>query len=465
MSSIVIEIPQNLKFLVAPIEALVAKVERRVLSVSAGGRSVDYGGVEQEVAERTMAIERAAHKAILSALDVDAPQVKIAGRLHRRVLRCTSSFRTMAGAVSVERTLYRAADERNGPTVDPVSLRAGAVGQGWLPATAAAIAHAVQMTTSRDAEAQARYQHRLPYSRSSFEDVTHMVGEQYLGGRAEVEDDLIESLDLPDEARSVSASIDRVSIAVEESGADESIVRAYRMAFCGTVTLHDREGEALHTIRYGRMNEGDADSMLQGMAMDVLSLLEKRPGMRVALLADGAPDLWRRLEGVMAPEVLGVRRVYRLLDLWHVLEKLGAAARVIDSRLADQMVKRWRFMLLNSDLAPYAILGELRLSDCEHVRVGDQRPVRDAITYLDNNLDLMRYAEARRLGLPVGSGNVEATCKSLVQTRMKRAGARWKQRTGEHIIQLRALALSDRWEQGIKRTLKPLRKSVRAVAA
>ena len=119
--------------------------------------------------------------------------------------------------------------------------------------------------------------------------------------------------------------------------------------------------------------------------------------------------------------------------------------------------------LLKRGSAATDILKELIASGRDE-GVGASHPVHEAMTYLQSHsvdADRMNYARARRLGLALGSGNVEATCKNLFEMRMKRCGARWKKVTGQHIVQLRALALSDRWGPAVALTLRHLRKAVR----
>jgi hypothetical protein len=131
----------------------------------------------------------------------------------------------------------------------------------------------------------------------------------------------------------------------------------------------------------------------------------------------------------------------------------------------ESKLSRWKTGLLRRGGEAKNILEELIDSEKEDTKVGDTRPVHDAITYLERHpehADRMNYARARRLGLPLASGNVEATCKSLFEMRLKRCGSRWKDETGEHSVQFRALALSDRWDPAIKLVLRPLRFAVRA---
>jgi len=210
-----LEIPDGCQCLVAPVEKLLLQVQA-LHKRSGDGQSVDYGEVEGQVASSVAAIERAAHEVLLAALDVDAERVLIGGVEHVRVGRYPATYYTMAGAVVVERSLYRAAGMRNGLTVDAVSLRAGVVAEGWLPNTARAMAHLLQQGTSREAEQTAGQMSRLPYSRSSFERVGHEVGALYVGDNLRVEQALIEAYQVPQQATGLSVSLDRVSVPMEE---------------------------------------------------------------------------------------------------------------------------------------------------------------------------------------------------------------------------------------------------------
>ncbi len=477
MPKMVIEVPEEFTEVGRAMAEHLATLQRQVSRLG-GGKAVDYAEIEAAMSESAGRTELAGHRAILQSLDIDVPAVTIGGVRYTRVGRCEAPYHTMAGSVSIERSLYRQSGERGGQpggrVVDPVSLRAGVVEDGWLPRAARAMAHAVQQGPSREAEASAREFGRLPYSRASFERVAHLVGALAVAGHQDIEDALIDAVEVPEEARSISVSLDRVSVPMEEprqrppgrpkKGAPKKPVeRNFRMAYCGTVTLHDENGVGRHTIRYGCMPDGDVLGLRDRLVADVATLRSKRPELKLELLCDGAPEMWNLLEEGFLPKF--GNDLYRLVDLHHLMEKLGAAARVIDDPTAvGDRLRGWKMSLLNRANAATGILEELIASGMDE-GVGADHPVHAAITYIQShsvNADRMNYARALRLGLALGSGNVEATCKSLFETRMKRCGARWKEETGQHIVQLRALALSNRWGPAIELTLRPLRRPVRA---
>src|SRR5262249_20735855 len=230
---------------------------------------------------------------------------------------------------------------------------------------------------------------------------------------ADIEEELSEEYELPPQAVSVSVALDRVSLPMEEALPDPQsapsseqpprhVTRQFRMAYCATITLHDREGQALHTLRYGRMPQGDIDQLCAGLATEVRTLLRKRPTLQVILLADGAPELWTYLDQALNKRTLGVP-VHRLLDLWHLLEKLGKAAKVLYGEVqASTVLQTWRLRLLNRWQTLGEIWAELQRSGQQKRAVGGSRPVHEAITYLENHRGEMNYAAARKRGLPVG---------------------------------------------------------------
>lgn len=197
-------------------QALLELADELHVKGRAGGDSVDYAAFEERVAEATADLEKGVHQVALRSLDIDAPYIRVWGKYYRRVHRAERAFGTMGGPVTIQRTLYREVGKRRGAAVDPVALRAGAVDGSWLPRTSRAIAHLMAQGTSREASATSTELLRLPYSRSSFERVGHAVGREYLRRRAHIEPKLIAEFDVPKAARSISVSVDRTTVPMEE---------------------------------------------------------------------------------------------------------------------------------------------------------------------------------------------------------------------------------------------------------
>jgi hypothetical protein len=66
--------------------------------------------------------------------------------------------------------------------------------------------------------------------------------------------------------------------------------------------------------------------------------------------------------------------------------------------------------------------------------------------YFATNASRMRYPEFRQKGFFVGSGVIEAGCKSVVRARLKRSGMFWTVRGANAIIDLRCCRLNGRFE-------------------
>jgi hypothetical protein len=78
---------------------------------------------------------------------------------------------------------------------------------------------------------------------------------------------------------------------------------------------------------------------------------------------------------------------------------------------------------------------------------------RRAYRYLQRRRRHMRYAEYRRLGVPIGSGVTEAACKTVYTQRLKLSGMRWKKAGAQTILTLRVLLLSGVWSEVFARAL------------
>lgn len=472
MEKIIVKVPAQHKALARALQAFVDRVT--VFETEAPRqRGVEYRIHEAALASDAAAIEREGHVVSLTALDIDAERIRVNGIEHARVLRAVPAFyKTRVGPVSIARALFRPLGKRNAKTVNTVTLRCGAIEDEWLPGTASAMAHRLARGPSREAEQASAVEGTLPYSHASFEKIGHAIGRTMLDKRVDIEEVLVAEMTIPKEARSVSVALDRTSMPMEEprpkppgrprkDAPKNPITIAFRMAWTATVTLHDKDGNGLLTIRYGDMPYEDGEALAETVASDALALVQRCRRLKVVTLGDGAEDVQKLLEKHV-DEATFRRPIRRLIDFWHVIEKLGEALVLIERDEPARKVRlgEWRRRLCVRRSAPKTILDELRASGLENTG-GKECPVHAAITYFENQSALMGFVDAREQGLPIGSGNVEATGKSLFALRMKRPGARWKSETGAEVITMRAHLLSNRWDRANQLALTQQRPEIR----
>ena len=452
---ILLHLPPPLKSLQLLLDEIFSST-LQALQVASSDLPLDLSAWEELVSSWGSAFERALTKTLLQACVRTENFLCIGGRLHQKSGTCATTYHTLRGPVELTRTLYRPVDNPLAKSVDPIAIRGGMIRKTWLPATAEAIGFLVQQQPLREAVASAHLLGVLPYSRSSFDDVCQSLGEIYEENSEEIEESLIRAWKLPQEATGIVLSLDRVSMPFEEpkkrtrgrpkkKSPKRSIQRVWHMAYCATVSVHDAKGKTLHTFRYGAMPNDHTESLVEGMRDDVRALLEANPKLRVLVICDGAAELWKELN-IVNEEFLK-QAIDRLVDLWHLLEKLGKALRQrYDEQRARMELSRWRMQLLNKAGQWKKLLAEIQSWKMSRGS-GQNCPVHEALTFLRNQGEAGRleYTRARAQGQPVGSGVVEATCKVLVGVRFKRGGARWKEERGGRVLKLRAVAQSGRW--------------------
>ena len=74
-----------------------------------------------------------------------------------------------------------------------------------------------------------------------------------------------------------------------------------------------------------------------------------------------------------------------------------------------------------------------------------RKAIATELGYFRGHRHRMRYAQMTARDPPIGSGIVEAACKTLVTQRMKRSGMRWRHEGGQAILTFRSLIQSGRF--------------------
>ena len=135
----------------------------------------------------------------------------------------------------------------------------------------------------------------------------------------------------------------------------------------------------------------------------------------------------------------------QIVDLYHARRHLWELARKLFPGDEAQQ-KRW-IMVQQNRLDKGKIeklVGGLRSIQSAIPAVAEK--LRTEADYFERNAERMRYPQFRRQHLFVGSGVIEAGCKTVIGSRLKQSGMFWTVRGANAIIALRSCQLNGRFE-------------------
>lgn len=130
-----------------------------------------------------------------------------------------------------------------------------------------------------------------------------------------------------------------------------------------------------------------------------------------------------------------------IVDLFHAYEHLTGIAQLLWG-LEAKAPKAWRDWLEAGDIQRLVRQAGRHLPASSKNREAMIKQLR----YFENNAVQMRYAEFRQKKFFVGSGVVEAGCRTVIGERLKQSGMRWSVRGANAIIALRCCIMSGRFE-------------------
>ncbi|MGH9455119.1 MAG: ISKra4 family transposase, partial [Terriglobia bacterium] len=158
-----------------------------------------------------------------------------------------------------------------------------------------------------------------------------------------------------------------------------------------------------------------------------------------AVMGDGAEWIWNLADQHFPGAI-------QIVDLYHARQHLWELARRLhphDDFQQKAWIKVHQKRLLDRGKIE-TLVDAVRSIHSTNPELAEK--IRTEADYFERNTERMRYPQFRRQHLFVGSGVIEAGCKTVIGSRLKRSGMFWTVRGANAILALRCCQLNGRFE-------------------
>lgn len=363
------------------------------------------------------------------------------GARWRAVTEDARTYHTLRGTVCIRRKRHRAV--RNGPTRCLFEERRGVMARGTMPDLGEALLRTYADVPGDEAAKLLTTLTGHPISPSRIKRFVVDESTAMLAQEKDFFDEVLAENEIPEETQTLVISVDALSLRLREEG--------WKQATVATVTMLDADGETVrrgseaHAIRIAEMPEAGKATIMDRVEREVAALVAQRPDLSLEVVVDGAPDLRTRL-------LERFPKALHLTDFYHVAEHLADALRLLfpsdEARRAEERA-RWCHKLKHKQGTAFRLWKWLRSEmkrEEDPVSAWSRREIERHAEYIYNQRQWMRYPKAVEANAALGSGPVEAACKTLVTQRLKISGASWSREGAGGVLYLRSLLQSHRFE-------------------
>jgi hypothetical protein len=371
---------------------------------------------------------------------------------------------TRFGSITLQRHLYRpVARDSAERSIAPLERILGVV-EGTTPALADVAARyaAEAGATQRRVQEQLKSQHGVTIGTKRLRALLAHVSGKMAESRQEMQ--VARILELLDEAdRSSGRTKPVLSVSRDGISLRENRNGVFEVASAATMTVSDRRGQRLGTVYLAlapELGQHQMTDQLTGLIEEVFRQWEGTLP-RLAYVTDAGENETqyydRVLKAMVHPrtgEPLGWQRV---IDFYHAMERVWKLAEVLfgDDTRAGRCWARKMGKLLKKANGPFRVLhSAAALKSRRKLNGVEEEEYGKAYRYLQRRTEWMDYHEYARCNLPLGSGIVEAACKTIFTQRLKLSGMRWKKEGAQVILNLRVILLSGVWEAAYRHTLE-----------
>jgi len=404
---------------------------------------------------------RQAYQRFIESYDLQEPILDINGQTFRWKMVSPKVFLTPFGEIQVARSLYQA--DAGGKSYCPLDDFWGMKDEFATEDVREAVAFSMAHLT--DDETQQLFEKCAWFhpSATAIKNITDTIG-NFVETHADTIMQTIQDIQqLPQETDVLVASMDGVNVLLREQGtqqgrpaqrpghnASSSKNTAYKNAMAGAISCYalpsepEERPQRLQSCYTARMPQDGATTFKRQFEQEVLATQEKLPqGATKIFLCDGHRAIWSYADNNPMYD-----DYEKLIDFYHTTEHLSKAGEALFGKSSDQgkvWYNKYRKKLLEDNDGAESVLRSM-IYYSQNLPKSRKESMEAERTFFMRNKDRMSYADFLARGLPIGSGPVEAACKSIVKTRLCRSGMRWSRQGGQRILHLRCFVKSNRWD-------------------